>query len=92
MISKSRIQGPVHELDSMVVGELLDDQWIHASKKFAAEFSRNQLREQNFFEVNKFQKGSGLTNQNRAISIKIITNCINLHLVFRSFSLFGLFH
>ena len=96
MISKSRIQGPVHELDSMVVGELLDDQWIHASQKFrgnfAAEISRSQLGEQNFFQVNKFQKGSGLTNQNRAISIKIITNCINLHLVFRSFSLFGLFH
>ena len=34
MISKSRIQGPVHELDSMVVGELLDDQWFHASQKF----------------------------------------------------------
>ena len=96
MISKSRIQGPVHELDSMVVGELLDDQWIHASQKFrgnfAAEISRSQLGEHIFFEVNKFQKGSGLTNQNRAISIKIITNCINLHLVFRSFSLFGLFH
>ena len=80
----------------MVVGELLDDQWIHASQKFrgnfAAEISRSQLGEQKIFEVNKFQKGSGLTNQNRAISIKIITDCTNLHLVFRSFSLFGLFH
>ena len=96
MILRSRIQGPVHELDFMVVGELLDDQWIHASQKFrgnfAAEISRSQLGEQKFFEVNKFQKGSGLTNQNRAISIKIITDCTNLHLVFRSFSLFGLFH
>ena len=73
---------------SMISGFML----LKFRVNFAAEISRSQLGEHIFFEVNKFQKGSGLTNQNRAISIKIITNCINLHLVFRSFSLFGLFH